>query len=406
MALYSRKGWWQFEGRWQGWPRLRLSLNTKVKKVAEAMAGTLMHLHKANRRDLLEAIRGGQLTVAEVHDLWVSDRRAELQARLDALTRPATDEPALGPLVDEWLAWLAKPSTVAWRTKRPYASTTVTQYREKWALFWEYLPGGRETRLSDLTTQLLEDYKDERLSETACELSTINRDFNAMQSFEHWLGEKKGLFFPRLRYPKSAEAGVIPRWLTTEEITALEGACDPAYWPVFATCLYTGGRSASEVLPLQWQHVLFREGVIRFTPSAVRRFKTLAATRDVFLAPALKDLLLSYRAGVPHQPTDPVFPGPVGHYRAVFYQWTRALERSKIPHARLHDLRHTFAVHLLMGGASLGELQAYLGHSTPHMTLRYAKVVPSVDHHRQNAARLTRAFGSAHILAPVASPDV
>jgi len=49
-----------------------------------------------------------------------------------------------------------------------------------------------------------------------------------------------------------------------------------------------------------------------------------------------------------------------------------ALKRAGIEGFTFHDLRHTFASHLIMRGASLKEVQELLGHKTGTMTLRYS----------------------------------
>jgi site-specific recombinase XerD len=41
-----------------------------------------------------------------------------------------------------------------------------------------------------------------------------------------------------------------------------------------------------------------------------------------------------------------------------------------------HDLRHTFASHLVMEGVPLEAIQELLGHSTIEVTMRYAQFSP------------------------------
>ena len=47
-----------------------------------------------------------------------------------------------------------------------------------------------------------------------------------------------------------------------------------------------------------------------------------------------------------------------------------ALKRAGVRDFRFHDLRHTFASHLAMEGATQKDLQALLGHKTMSMTQR------------------------------------
>ena len=55
----------------------------------------------------------------------------------------------------------------------------------------------------------------------------------------------------------------------------------------------------------------------------------------------------------------------------------RALGRAKLPRIRVHDLRHVFASHFVMGGGDIFTLQRILGHSTPQLTSdTYAHLSP------------------------------
>ncbi|MFQ5863169.1 MAG: tyrosine-type recombinase/integrase [Candidatus Brocadiales bacterium] len=52
-----------------------------------------------------------------------------------------------------------------------------------------------------------------------------------------------------------------------------------------------------------------------------------------------------------------------------------------------HDLRHTFASHLVMAGVDIRTVQDLLGHKTRAMTLRYAHLFPS---HKAKAVRVLK----------------
>jgi integrase len=75
--------------------------------------------------------------------------------------------------------------------------------------------------------------------------------------------------------------------------------------------------------------------------------------RDALLFPASRDTSQHLR--------------PASLYR-VFY---RAREKAGRPDLRFHDLRHTGAVYATQAGASLAEVMARLGHSTPAAAMRY-----------------------------------
>jgi integrase len=53
-----------------------------------------------------------------------------------------------------------------------------------------------------------------------------------------------------------------------------------------------------------------------------------------------------------------------------------ACRRAGLREIRWHDLRHSFASHLVMANVPLRQVQEWMGHSTITMTMRYSHLVP------------------------------
>ena len=160
--------------------------------------------------------------------------------------------------------------------------------------------------------------------------------------------------------------------------------------PELFRVLYGCGLRAGEALRLRIGDVDFERGVLTIRQSKFRK------DRLVPLAPALMSRLRRYAAAMNlRNPEAVFFPNPLGcHYslRSIYQLFRRLLRQCGIPHGgrgqgpRLHDLRHTFAVHCLERWYRQGEdlnarlplLVAYLGHESLRGTQRYLRLTPSV----------------------------
>lgn len=64
-------------------------------------------------------------------------------------------------------------------------------------------------------------------------------------------------------------------------------------------------------------------------------------------------------------------------YQGIKRSFNTALKRAGIQDFRFHDLRHTFATHLVMSGVDITMVSRLLGHKSLTMTLRYSHLEPA-----------------------------
>ncbi len=105
--------------------------------------------------------------------------------------------------------------------------------------------------------------------------------------------------------------------------------------------------------------------------------KSDAGIRDVTVPPHLVPMLKSHLDQHVGKPTTallfPAITDPTAHLQpsAFTRNYYKARAASNRKDLRFHDLRHTGAVLAAQSGATLAELMARLGHSTPEAAMRY-----------------------------------
>lgn len=141
--------------------------------------------------------------------------------------------------------------------------------------------------------------------------------------------------------------------------------------------MYATGLRVSELVGLQRGNVNVEQGIVRITGKGNKE-------RIIPAAPVAMDLVNNYMATV--RPTlvrdereDAIFLTHRGKPMTRINFWSR-LKRLYLPRAGLaedtspHTLRHSFATHLLQGGADLRAIQEMLGHASLGTTQIYTHI--------------------------------
>ena len=186
---------------------------------------------------------------------------------------------------------------------------------------------------------------------------TINVEIKAIKAALSWGVKRQYLKTnPFFGYGKLREQKKIPVFLTAEQVQDVFNAIgNDKYKLVFALYVYTGARRG-EISRLQWTDV--KKDVIEISVTKN------SFPRRVPIIEHLRTILDEYRKDIGR-----IVDEQTGYMaqRMKFY-----LREAKLGHVRPHDLRHTFASHLVMGGQSLRTVGELLGHKSYASTMIYA----------------------------------
>lgn len=302
-------------------------------------------------------------------------------------------EPDLEQAYAAWCAWLAH--------ERRAASRTQAGYRRDLAAFIAFLAeheGGAVglATLGGLEPRSFRGWLAWRLKEGYARTST-QRAVAAVRGFLDFIDARYGIHNPALKAMRAPRVPRhLPRPLATDEVASLTRsaaeAATSAPWvatrdTAMLLLLYGAGLRIGEAVGLQ------RGDLPAGSAAALRVLGKGQKTRLVPLLPVVRAALDAYVDACPFPlPADgPLFRGLRGKrlQPAVVQQRLRELRRALgLPEtATPHSLRHSFATHLLGGGADLRSIQELLGHASLSTTQRYTAV---------DAEGLARLYAKAH----------
>ncbi|AKH15978.1 tyrosine-type recombinase/integrase [Deinococcus soli (ex Cha et al. 2016)] len=184
---------------------------------------------------------------------------------------------------------------------------------------------------------------------------------------------------PRMEKPKVAQV------ITADEVATLleEAQKGTGRWYPLIFFAVTLGLRHGEILGLQWQDVNLDAGELQVRRAIstdakgaprVTKPKTKSSARTLYLSEDHIALLQSIQrqqqeAGVRTALIFCTHDGQPLRQGNVRREFLTLLSRCGLPHLRIHDLRHTFATHLIGSGFDPKTVGDLMGHSDPRMTL-------------------------------------
>ncbi len=267
--------------------------------------------------------------------------------------------------------------------ERGLSANTLAAYQQDLTQLLAFLAARDITRAKDMTPGLLYDFL-AGLRQSGLRPASVVRKSITLRVWTEFLCRDgyltdnpmarvdpvKG---PGLRLPATLSLPEVERLLQAPDASTPAGLRDRAMLETMYGC----GLRVSELVDLKSAAIDLRAGL-------VRPFGKGAKERQVPLGDGVREALTAYQsAGRPQimakkPPTPYVFVtnrgGPMT--RAYFLMLVKAYARQAGIARTIspHTLRHSFASHLLSGGADLRAIQEMLGHVSVTTTQRYTKV--------------------------------
>lgn len=284
-------------------------------------------------------------------------------------------------------------------THQKSANTTISRLRAN------FLPIFGNKQLSDITPLQIEKWRSERL-ESGAKAASVNRYLATLKAAlsravewelitENPLRTVKQLRLDgsaRVRFLDEEEESRLLAALNERESELRQGRQSANQWrsdrgyaplpelenfadhikPMILISLNTGLRRG-ELFNLTWDDLDLPRSTLTVRGGGAKS----GQTRHLPLNSEALDILNLWRA----QQTGNglVFQSKHGNrFDNVNSAFRRLLSNAQIVSFRWHDLRHSFASHLVMAGVDLNTVRELLGHADIKMTLRYAHLAPAV----------------------------
>jgi integrase len=258
-----------------------------------------------------------------------------------------------GKFCDEYMENYSKVNHRSWRTQEYTLEHAKNFFKA-------------DTWLQNITTRQVELFKAQRMKEV--KPATVNRNLAVLKHLFNTAVDWGFLY-------ENPARGVKPlrvknrglRYLDTEEVSRLINASPTHLKPLIILAVHTGMRRG-EIFDLKWEHIDLKNRLIEILDTK---------NGDQRVVPINKTLLQAFLRLPRSVHTPYVFPGLNGkRLTDIKTSFLRSRTKAGLEGLRFHDLRHTFASHLVMAGVDLTTVKELLGHKSIKMTERYSHLSP------------------------------
>ena len=287
------------------------------------------------------------------------------------------------------------------RVERGLSENTISSYTRDLSYFLAYLEE-KNIGLESITAQTLIDFE-VSLRVRSLAVSSINRTNSTVKSFLIYLAREFSLNLPTGEITSHRIARKLPKALSIDEITQLissSGSLSSAHSLrdiALVELLYSTGGRVSEIIGVNLSDlakITSDDETIQTIKLRGKGSKERIVPIGSFALQALDNYLVRLRpalAARAHHDDGALFLNSRGGRISRQSAWSIVSESAKAcglenkvsPHA----LRHSYATHLLDGGADIRVVQELLGHSSVTTTQIYTLV--TID-------RLRQSYASAH----------
>mgnify|MGYP000527455974 FL=1 len=270
--------------------------------------------------------------------------------------------------------------------ERGLAANSIAAYRRDLEKFGLFLNG---KDLREVTPELITAFESS-LRELKLSVATVNRAVSTLRSFFKHLQQEHGLPDPTLEISTGKSNRRLPKALTISQILSMIEAAYKASEPItlrdqaMLELLYSSGARVSELIGINMNDlskVLTDDGEITTLKLRGKGSKERIVPLGSFAAKAIENYCVRVRPGLlakNSKNTAALFLNSRGTRISRQSAWQMVLDAAQAAgitdHVSPHVFRHSYATHLLDGGADIRVVQELLGHASVTTTQIYTLI--------------------------------